>query len=244
MKLIHLVLVSLLAVLAACDKSATKGSQNLLLIFGDQEQDVEPFKTRILLTPDYLRFDDGESAVDYLVFDRKQKTIYSIVQESQSVTVVSAKPLDVKPSIELNLSHKLIDDMHDAPTMEGVKPQHHVYLAGDKICFEVVSVPGFLPAFVEAMQEFNTVLANDSAAILSSMPADMHDACSLAKSIFAPNRYFQAGFPLQRWSSDGSRQVLLDFKRDHKADSTLFDIPSSYKQLNIQEIRASLSAQP
>ena len=162
-KLIHFVVLFFTVLLAGCDQSANKGSENLMLMFADQEEDVEPFQTRILLTPDYIRFDEGEGAVDYLIFDRKQKTIYSVVQESKSITIVSAQAMDVKSPIELKLSHKLIDDMQDAPTMEGIKPQHHVYMAGDKICFEVISVQGFLPAFATAMKEFNTVLANDSA---------------------------------------------------------------------------------
>lgn len=243
MKLIHLVIVSLLVLLAGCDQPANKGSQNLLLVFGDQEEGVEPYQTRILVTPDYMRFDDGEGAVDFLIFDRKQKTLYNVVQESKSITVISAAPAEVNPPFDLKLSHKEIDDLQDAPAMEGIKPQHHVYLAGEQICFEVVSVPGFLPAFVEAMKEFNIILANDSAVTLNNLPTDMQNACSLGKSTFAPNRHFQAGFPLQQWGPDGSRSVLLDFKKDYQADKTLFELPANYSRLNIQEIRASLSAQ-
>lgn len=243
MKLIQLVLVCLLVLPAACDKPASKGSQNLLLVFGDQEEGEEPYKTRILVTPDKMRFDDGEGAGDYLIFDRRQKTIYSVVQESKSVTVISARPVDVKPPFDLKLSSKTIDDMQDAPAMGGVKPRHHVYLSGEQVCFEVLAVPGFLPAFVEAMQEFNTVLANDSAVTLNNLPADMQNGCSLAQSIFAPNRHFEAGFPLQQWSPDGSHSVLLDFKKDPPADKLLFELPAGYSRLNIQEIRASLAGQ-
>jgi len=241
MKFVYIVLLSFVVLLTACDRSAGKASQNLMLVFADQEEEVEPYQTRILLTPDFMRFDDGEGATDFLVFDRKQKTIYSVIQESKSVTVISSVPSDVKPPFELKLGRKQIDDMQDAPTMDGVKPQHHVFMSGEQICFEVLSVPGFLPAFVEAMQEFNTVLANDSIVTLNNLPADMQNGCSLAKNIFAPNRHFQVGFPVQQWGPDGSRSVLLDFKTDYQADKTLFEIPASYSRLNIQEIRANLS---
>jgi len=241
MKLVHLVFVCCVVFLAACDQSANKASQNLLLMFGDQEEGVDPYQTRILVTPDFMRFDDGEGATDYLVFDRKQQTIYSIVQETKSITVISSAAVEVKPPFDLKLSHKKIDDMQDAPSMEGVKPQHHVFLSGEEVCFEVLSVAGFLPAYVAAMQEFNTVLANDSALTLSSLPADMHNGCNLAKGIFEPNRQFALGFPLQRWSPDGSSSVLIDFKKDYQADKTLFEIPASYSRLNIQEIRSKLS---
>lgn len=243
MKWINLLVLAFSLLLSACDRPADEASQHLLLVFGDQEKDVEPYRTRILVTPEYMRFDDGEGSVDYLLFDRRARTIYNVIQENRSVTVIAAEPADVKPPFDLKLSHKRIQDMQDAPTIDGIKPQHHVYLAGDETCFEVLAAPGFLPAFVEAMKEFNTVLADDSAITLASLPADMQNGCSLAKSIFAPNRHFQAGFPLQRWSPDGSSSVLLDFKKDYQADKTLFSIPDGYQRLNIQEIRGSLSGQ-
>ena len=43
MKLIQFVLVSLFVLLAACDKPANKGTQNLLLVFSDQEAGEEPY---------------------------------------------------------------------------------------------------------------------------------------------------------------------------------------------------------
>ena len=240
MKLKIFMMLLLLVLINACDKSANKGSANLLLKFGDREPDVDPYQTRLIITPDYMRFDDGEGGTDYLLFDRRQKTIYSVVQSSKSITVITSEPGDVKPPFDLKLSNKTVDDIKDAPTMEGIKPQHRVYLSGEQVCFDVLSVPGFLPAYNEAMMEFNTVLANDAALTLNNMPADMHNGCSLGKDIFAPNRHLQAGFPIQLWSPDGFQSVLLDFKKDYVADKTLFELPSSYSRLNIREIRASL----
>lgn len=241
MKYKYILLLLGMVLVTACDRPGGKGSENLLLMFGDKEAEVDPYQTRLIITPDYMRFDDGEGATDYLLFDRKQKTIYSVVQSTKSITVITSEPTEVKPPFDLRLSSKAIDDMQDAPTMEGVKPQHHVYLSGEEVCYEVLSVPGFLPAYNEAMMEFNTVLANDAAVTLSNLPADLHNGCSLAKDIFAPNRHFAVGFPIQRWAPDGSQSVLLDFKRDYQADKTLFDIPSSYNRLNIQEIRTGLA---
>lgn len=239
---LNVVLMILGAVLlTACDKTADEGSQNLMLMFGDQEPEVDPYQTRLIITPDFMRFDDGEGATDFLLFDRSKKAIYSVVQSNKSVTVITSDPREVKSPIELKLSNKTIDDMKDAPSMEGVKPVHHVYLSGEQVCFEVLSVPGFLPAYNRAMMEFNSVLANDAKLTLNSMPADMHNGCSLAKSVFAPNRHLQKGFPIQLWGPDGTQSVLLDFKRDYEADKTLFEIPASYSQLNIQELRQNLA---
>ena len=241
MKLKVFLLVLLLVLVNACDKSQNKASQSLMLKFGDKEPEVDPYQTRLIITPDYMRFDDGEGTTDYLLFDRRKKTIYSVVQSSKSITVITSEPADVKPPFDLKLSHKTLDDMQDAPTMNGVKPQHHVYLSGEQVCFEVLSVPGFLPAYTEAMMEFNTILANDAALTMNNMPADLHNGCNLGKNIFAPNRHLQAGFPIQLWGPDGSQSVLLDFKEDYVADKTLFEIPSSYDRLNIWEIRAKLA---
>ena len=241
MKLKAVLIMFGLALLAACDKPASKGSENLLLVFGDQEPEVEPYKTRLIITPDFMRFDDGEGATDYLLYDRNKKAIYSIVQSNKTVTIITSAPSDVKSPIELKLSSRKIDDMQDAPAMEGTRPQHHVYLSGEQVCFEVLSVPGFLPAYNRAMMEFNEVLANDAKFTLNNMPADMHNGCSLAKTVFAPNRHLKVGFPIQLWGPDGTQSVLLDFKRDYQADKTLFEVPASYSHMNIQELRTQLA---
>ena len=241
MKLIYFVFLSVLVMLTACDRPASPGAQNLLLMFSDQEAEVEAYQTRIIITPEFMRFDDGEGAADFLLFDRKQKTIYSVVQESKSVTVIADQPVDIKPPFDLKLSHKKIDDLKDAPAMEGIKPQHHVYMSGEKVCFEVIAVAGFLPAYVQAMQEFKQILANDAAGLLSAMPADLQNACDLASDIFAPNRYFQSGFPLRKWGPDGEESLLIDYKRDYEPDKALFLIPDGYTRLSIQDIRAGLN---
>ena len=243
MQIRYFFLLFILAVLAACDKPASKGSDSLLLTFGDREMDVEPYQTRVIITPEFMRFDDGEGATDFLLFDRKQKTIYSVVQSNKSITIIKSDVMEAKPPFDLKLGKKQIDDLKDAPTMEGVSPVHHVYMSGEQICFEAISVPGFLPAYVQAMKEFNDVLAEDSKLTLNNLPADMHNGCNLARSIFAPNRHLQDGFPVQVWSPDGSHSVLLDFKKDYVADKTLFELPSSYQKLDIQQIRASLAKQ-
>lgn len=235
------VLILMMVFVAACDKSATNDSQTLKLIFGDREPEVDPYQTRVIITPEYMRFDDGEGAADYVVFNRKEKAIYSVVQSSKSVTLIKSEATDVKPPFDLKLNQKVIDDMQDAPMMEGKKPVHHVYMSGEQICFEVVSVPGFLTAYVAAMKEFNQILADDGKLTLNSMPADIHNGCSLGKSIFAPNRHLEKGFPLQLWGPDGTQSVLLDFEKDYQPDKTLFEIPTSYSTLNIQDIRSSLA---
>ncbi|MDH5446543.1 MAG: hypothetical protein OEY52_13405 [Gammaproteobacteria bacterium] len=235
------ILMMFIAAMAACDRSASKLSEPLMLVFGDKEEEVEPYQTRIIITPEFMRFDDGEGATDFVLLNRIEKKIYSVVQSNKTVTIIQSEDQDVKSPFDLKLSSKKIDDMQDAPSMEGIKPQHHVYMSGDQICFEVVTVPGFLPEYVQAMSEFNQILANDGKLTLNNMPADMQNGCSLAKTVFEPNRHLKDGFPVQLWGPDGTQSVLLDFKRNFEADKTLFEIPSSYESLNIMDIRAKFA---
>lgn len=241
MKLKAVLIIITIAFVSACDKSGNKNSQNLLLVFGEKEPEVEPYKTRMIITPEFMRFDDGEGSTDYLLFDRTKKTIYNVVQSSKTITIITHTTNDTKSPIELKLSSKQIDDMDDAPTMEGIKPQHHVYLSNGQVCYEVLAVPGFLPAYNKAMMEFNDVLAHDAKTTLNTIPADMFNGCSLSKDIFAISRHLEAGFPIQRWGPDGTHSMLLEFKRGYKADKTLFEMPASYTQFNIQDLRAQLS---
>ena len=60
--------------LSACQKPP----ENQLIVFLETEQGAEPYKTRIIVTPNVVRFDDGEGSSAYLLFDRKTRTARNI----------------------------------------------------------------------------------------------------------------------------------------------------------------------
>ena len=230
MKKFIIILFTLL--IAAC----TQAPQDQLIVYLENEDGVEPYQTRIIVTPKFIRFDEGENSATFLLFDRASKVAHSVNHEMKSTMTVEGKETEVQAPIDLNHSVKIIDDIKDAPKIAGATPVHRQHSTNNQICFDVISAEGLMPEAVEAMIEFHKVLATDSASTFEIMPADMLDPCAIAMSTFVPTRHLQHGFPVREWKTGYARN-LVDYKSEYKADASLFELPEDYFTYSVQEFR-------
>ena len=208
-----------------------------LLNFVEHERGVEPYPTRLIVTDKFMRFDDGEGSRDFVLLDRDKKVIYSVNSGEQTVMAVHQKQVEVQPPFKLELTHKQIDDLEQAPDIEGIQPLHYQFSANGQKCYEVIAVQGMLPNVVTALQEFTDLLASDSKVTFNTLPADLHDPCSISMNTFAAGRHLAFGFPIQEWSVNGSGRALVDFQANYQPDEALFVLPGDYRQFTVQEFR-------
>lgn len=225
--------VCMIGFLAGCDTKPPV----VKIIFTEQEAGTEPYQTRLIVTKDFMRFDDGEGSVDFVLFDRKKNIIYSTNSDDKSVMSIAEKHNEVKPPFELKHSVKNLGLLKDAPKIQGKTPVHYQFITNDEICYEVVAVKGLLPGVVEAMKAFHKILESDSKMTFHTIPADMHDACDMSMSTFAAARHLEYGFPIQEWTPDGTGRALIDFDDKFEADKKLFELPENYRQFSVQDFR-------
>lgn len=230
-----LLLLALVLAGSACQKAPS----NQMILFMVKEEGVEPYQTRIIVTPSVIRFDDGEGAATYLLFDRKTRTARNIDTEKHTIMELYTKSVKIDPPFALTHTTRDLGDMKDAPTIKGKKPKHFQDLTNEQLCYDVIAIRDLMPEAVTAMQEFQELLASDSAVTFNDIPADLQDPCEMAMSTFAPTRYLQHGFPIQQWRGGYSR-VLTDFNERYNADPNLFDIPAGYFTFSVQQLRDGL----
>jgi hypothetical protein len=236
MKFYKVMPVLAMAVLvAACHPTSTTPNSQLL-VFQESEQDIQPYQTRIIVTPTQVRFDDGEGSKSYTLFDRKAHIARTIDTEQRTILEMHAKSIKVEPPFALNYSVKDLGEMKDAPKIMGKLPRHYQDYTNNKLCFDIITVDGLMPEAVQALSEFQELLASDSAVTFNNMPADMQDPCSIAMDTFAPTRYLQHGFPIQQWRPGYSR-MLVDYQDDYHPDPKLFEIPADYFTYSVQQVR-------
>lgn len=209
-----------------------------VLIFHEHEKYVEPYQTRVIVTANYMRFDDGKGSADFVLFDRKGNIIFDINSSDQTVISVAQQTVKVVPPFKLNNEAHKIDDMKGAPTISGIKPQHYVFSTNHKHCYDVVVVKGLFNDVLSATRAFNAILASQNAAVLESLPADQQEACDLSHSIFSYNRYLQFGFPIREWDTHGKGRVLVSFKQNILLNTKLFVLPMGYKRFSVSDFRA------
>jgi len=215
----------------AAQKKAT------VLIFSEYEKEVEPYQTRVTITTDYMRFDDGEGAPDFILFDRNKKIIFSTNSDEQTVMSVSPQTIKVVPPFELKQEVQKLDSMNDAPMIAGLKPRHYVFSTNQQHCYDVIAVDGLLNDVLIATRDFNAIVASHNATTLQHLPADQQDPCELSRNIFYYNRYLQFGFPVQEWDDKGKTRALIDFKENIMVDEKLFALPEGYKQFSVKDFR-------
>ena len=211
--------------------------QDIKILFAEKEPGVEPYQTRLIVTKNYMRFDDGEGSVDFVLFDRKTNVIYSTNSSEKTVMSISVKNKKVTPPFELKDSVKNLGMLEEAPKIQGETAQHYQFITNDTLCYEVVAVKGLMPNAVKAMQEFQRVLQSDSKMTFHTIPADMHNACDMSMSTFASGRHLEYGFPIQEWTPDGTGRALMDFDEKFKADKKLFELPKDYQLYSVQDFR-------
>lgn len=216
--------------------SCEQAADNQLLVFLESESGIQPYQTRVIVTPDIVRFDDGKDSQSYTLYDRKSHIARVIDLQQKTVLEMHPKHIKLEPPFALNYRVKELGEMQDAPKVMGKVPMHYQDYTNDQLCFDVITIKGLMPEVVKALGEFQELLASDSAVTFNNLPADMQDPCSIARDTFAPTRYLQHGFPIHEWRKGYSR-MLVDFKEHYQPDPKLFEIPQGYFTYTVQQVR-------
>jgi len=223
---------TILVLLTACQQQM----QGHLVVFLENEAGVEPYKTRIITTPEYLRLDDGVGSQDYVIFNRKHKVIYNVNTGSRTIMAVEQKQENISPPMELKHTVNDLGLMQGAPKIKGNAPRRYQYVTNGEVCLEVVSVEGILEEVLQGMREFYTVLASDSVTTFAALPADLQHPCDISFSTFAPTRHLQKGFPIQTWKPGYSR-ALIDYQETFAIEPGMFELPKDYFTYKLKDFR-------
>lgn len=197
----------------------------------ESEPGLQPFSTRTIVTPRYIRMDDGEEGGDYLIFDREQKVISSVTHEDETVLEIPLKTVDKQMApMELKRRDSLTPDSK-APLVSGKSPQKLQLYVNDKLCYDAVVVPGLQEDVVRALRSFKQVLAGEQGKMLADLPVEMMEACDMALHTFYPEWTLSAGLAIQEWDESLRKgRMLLELQESVPVDSKLFTLPENYKR--------------
>jgi hypothetical protein len=235
----NLLLISFVVLLlAACGKSGeiTDGiSQPVtgvnILTYDEREAGTDTYIVRVLVSPDFLRFDDGYAESDFALLERHSGTIFSVSHEDHSILVIENQPGDAALLAELTLTEsRSVDD--EAPAIAGKQAVHSQYLASGTLCYQTLTVPGLMDDAVAAMAEYAEVLARRQLNNMQTVPASMQTPCFLSRYVYAPARHYRLGLPVQEWDDTGYSTTLTDFSEDETVPATVFELPGEYERFS------------
>lgn len=209
------------------NQQQSNGSVEVLsLEFLEQEEGIDPYRVRMLVTPEFLRMDEGKDNDNFLLFDRQAKTIYSVTQEDERILKILHREgmLTQESTIDLGVRESSTKDM---PAFAGNKPQHLVFTVNEKICYEVIAVKNVLPEATQAMREYLLTLAGEQIVNLNKTPVEMRSDCMLANLIYEPVRHLEYGFPLREWDYKGYVRELVNYRTEN-VSTNLFKLNADY----------------
>ena len=228
-----IILVS--AILSACQQGVDK--RPIQLNYMEYEEYVQPYPTRVIVTQDFVRFDDGVEGGDFILFDRKENIIYSVNHGEQTVMSISSKDTDIQPPMKLEVTTVKVSELKDAPEINGKKPVHHQIKVNNNNCYDVVAVKDMMPDVIDAYLAFTRILESDSRVTFNNIPADMHNECDMALNTFNAGAQYAFGFPIHEKSFNGKGRDLVNFTRDFELKEEWLKLPESYRVYSVQDLR-------
>jgi hypothetical protein len=205
-----------------------------IVLFEEQEAGIDPYPVRILVTPEYVRFDDGYDESDFVLLDRSSRTLFSVVHENHSVLEIRNHAFSGSLPTNITLTEERIED-DDAPAIAGKQPVHIRYLANETPCYQSISVSGLLDKAVAGLIEYETALGERQLGNLQSVPETMQTPCFLSRYAYAPDRHYTHGLPVQIWDETGFYRSLTDFHESGTVAAVLFEVPDSYEKLLLDQ---------
>lgn len=192
------------------------------LRYVDQDPGDPPYLTRILLTPGFMRLDDGNDDGDFVLLDRRQQKVINVMRGNQLAMVFSAGTLPPRPAGW----KPVLDVKAGAPgtrrfslTVKGV------------VCSEGVAAEGAAPDAARAMAELKSILASMQYRVWKDSPAEIQHDCDLANQVWESGATLKLGLPLEEREFTGrTRQFESESTQPLQPD--LFRVPDGMPQVD------------
>lgn len=228
----RIVVLGMASLFTAC----SLGGNATVIHFEEQETGSEKYRSRVIITPEFLRIDDGEGSVDFVLFDRVKRVIYSVNSSDKRTLVIKWR--SQTRILPKNIKNKIETLTDSPPPIAGQAVAHFRLYSNDRQCYDLFAAKNLLPKAVKALIEFQKTLAVEHADFMEIVPLQTASVCDRVNNVFKPARYLQFGFPVYASDYLGRSRQLVDYKVGEKIDANLFKVPDGYEEYSAQDMRA------
>jgi len=232
--LLILLFISPLVAIAKTQENENNNLQQVYeLQYMEREQGVDDYETIMLVSDRYIRIDEVGEDSGFIIYDNKNKIIYSVSHHDQSVLIIKEYAFSEKDS---PVKHELeYLPLADAPTISG----HNIFnyrlytTEGDeKTCTEIQLVENLLPEVTAILQNYQMIVSGQQVKMTDNKINDMQTACYFVDQIYNTGEYYKKGLPVQEWHSNEHSRILTSYKKIFVSKEK-FTIPEKYRQFSI-----------
>lgn len=209
-------------VLGLLGMGAAQAADMTVLHYVDQDPGADPYVTRILVTPDFMRMDGGEDNGDFALLDRRQHQLINVTRDNKLAMVFASGTLPPRPA-----SWKASLD-----TQQGARGTRRFSLkVNGVVCSEGVAAQGAAPDAARAMAELKAVLAATQYRVWKESPPDLQHDCDLANQVWESERTLKLGLPLEEREFSG-RTRKFERETRQPLQPELFRVPDGMSTIN------------
>ncbi len=191
----------------------------VVLYYRDQDPGAPPYLTRILITPQFLRVDDGDDNADFVLLKRKTGELTNVLHGMKTNMRIHNKPLpkSARPP------------WHAMERVEIVRPgtDRVTVLANGTVCSQSVVAGKLLPGAAKALAEYKAALAWTQYQTYQNTEKDMRQDCDLVHHVWNTGLALRHGLPLEELDYAG-RSRRLEKQGREKLRPSLFKLPAGY----------------
>lgn len=194
----------------------------IVLYYLDQDPGAASYTSRILITPQFLRVDDGRDEADFVLLKRKTGELTNVLHSMKTNMRIRNKPLPVaaRPTWQVEAR------------VEEIRPgtSRVTVLVKGKVCSQTVAAERLLPEAAKALAEYMTALAWTQYQTYQNTDPDMRQDCDLVHHVWDTGLALSHGLPIEARDYAG-RSRQLEKQGREKLRPGLFKLPARYAVL-------------
>lgn len=209
---------------------AADNSSMTVFWFDEMEEGNQPVQVRYLVTPGYLRIDNGQAQDDFILFDVTNKTIFSVNHNDKTILLIKNSNWE-QPKFDFTPELSRVT-LKDAPSVSGKQVQSYQVKVKDEVCINVQYVADIYPNEMKLFRQYQETLSSQQIRSLSSTPEEMKTPCFMLDVIYNDGGYYDLGMPIMEWHNRGYVRLL----KEHKVEALqkdLFNLPDTYQQYSV-----------
>jgi len=226
----------LLTITSSVQAESNDSIDGYKLSYIEREPGVDNYKMTLLVSDRYIRIDEEGENSGFIVYDDKEKVIYSVSNVERSVLVINEHKFseDTSP-VKAQIEYL---ELADAPTISGnTVYNYRVYVEDDKkelTCLEIQLVENILPKIRVVLHNYQLIVAGQQVKMTDNMVSEMQTACYFVDQIYNTGAYYDKGLPIQEWHSNERSKILTSYDKV-KINKGKFVVPEDYNHFSMDE---------
>ena len=208
------------------------------LSYIEREPGTDEYEVTMLVSDRYIRIDEAGEESGYIIYDDKDKVIYSVAHHDKSILVIKENKFSVDDSPVKPIVEYL--ELADAPSVSGMSIYNYrVYIntgtgkeAEEETCTEIQLVEGLLPEVRGILQNYQKVVSGQQVNMVDNKISEFQGACFYADQVYNTGAYYEKGLPIQEWHSNDRSRILTTYDKI-SIDPAKFKYPETYRQFSV-----------